>query len=391
MNYMQEAKDMYDELVAIRRHIHENPEVGFNLPNTAQFVKDKLISYGIEPQDIGENGVTALFGKPGGKTIMLRADMDALPIEEQSGEPFSSTNGYMHACGHDIHTTCLLGVAKLLKENEDQLKGQIKLIFQPAEELLIGGDAMVKAGVLENPKVDAAVGLHVLPMIPKTGIGFSTGAFMSSANNFRIKIKGIGSHGSMPFNGVDPVFVGAKIITDIPEIIARELPFDKSAVVTMGKFIGDGAINVIPAEALIEGTIRTFTNSTREYFKKRFPEMVSKIAETYRATAEVEFLSDCPPLINEGSVTDSSIEYLNQFSKETGVELFELDPVHASEDFAYYAMEVPSFFYNLCNPVYDSEELYPVHHPKAVFDEGIIPVGVASMAYIATRWLEDNQ
>lgn len=390
MDYLKRARELSDELIEIRRHLHQNPEVGFDLPNTVSFVKEELAEYGIKAEDIGDNGVTATFGKAGGKTILLRADMDALPMEEKSGEEFAATNGYMHACGHDIHTTSLLGAAKMLKENEANLKGQIKLIFQPAEELLIGAKNMVDAGILENPKVDFAAGLHVDPTLPVSSIATVQGSFMSSANNFRIKIKGVGSHGSMPYAGVDPVFIGAKIVTGVPVIIARELPFNESAVITMGKFIGDGAVNVVPDEVIIEGTARTHTDSTRQYIKDRLPELVQEIAQTYRGEAEFEFLSDCPPLGNNSTDFEREKGYLEELVAGE-YPVLETPPVMASEDFAYYSAEVPSHFWNLGCPHPDLEENHPVHHPQARFDEEMIPVGAASLAHFATSWLEDNQ
>lgn len=390
LNYLQRANEIYKDLVEIRRHIHQHPELGYELPETAKFVKEKLAEYGIEGHDFSKGGVTAVIGKKGGKTILLRADMDALPIIEKSGLDFASKiEGRCHACGHDIHPTILLGAARLLKENEDKLEGQVKFIFQPAEELLTGGGVMVDEGILENPKVDAAMGLHVWPHADRIGIGYNKGVMMSSANNFRIKIKGIGSHGSMPYLGVDPVFIGAKIVTGVPELIAREIKFDESAVVTMGKFVANGAINVIPAEAVIEGTVRTFSNETREYIKKRLPELVSDIAKTYRGEAELEFLSDCPVLINNTELAEEALGYLKEIDKDLFLQ--EIPRQSGSEDFAYYANKVPAFFFVLQNPVEDESKRRPLHHPEVLFNEEAMPLGVAALAQLATRWLEDNK
>jgi len=389
MNYIDEAKAIKDELVGYRRHLHENPEIGFDIPNTAAFVTEKLNEFGLEPKGIGENGVTAVIGKEGGKTIMLRADMDALPIVEQTGLGFASKNDFMHACGHDIHTTMLLGAAKLLKQNEDQLEGQVKFIFQPAEELLIGGKAMVDAGILENPKVDAAMGMHVWPT-GKKGISVRKGTFMASANNFKITITGKGAHGAMPSNGVDPVYIGAQIITSVPEITARELELNKNATITMGKFIGDGAVNVIPNEAAIEGTIRTFDNDSRKHVQKRFVEIVKGVAEMYRGEAEVEFLCDVPVLVNDEDFSEKAIGYLEE-AAEDQFDIFDAPQAAGSEDFAYYADEVPSMFYLVNMPNPDSDVHYNVHHPEVIFDEDMMPIGSGSIAHAATRWLEENK
>lgn len=389
MTYLDQAKEIKEELIEIRRHLHRNPEIGFDLPNTAAYVKEKLESYGIEPQDIGENGVTAVIGNPDGKTILLRADMDALPIKEKTGLDFASENDFMHACGHDIHTTMILGAAKLLKEQEDQLQGQVKFIFQPAEELLIGGKAMVDAGILENPKVDAAAGMHVWPTGEK-GLSVIKGQFMASAMNFKVKITGKGAHGAMPEKGVDPVFIGSKIVTGVPELTAREVQFDKSATITIGKFIGDGAVNVIPNEVYLEGTIRSFSNETRLYLKERFVEMVESIAKTYRGQAEVEFLSDVPVLINEENFSSQAIDYLNEVA-EGNFKIHDVEPLGGSEDFAYYADKVPSMFYLVNMPDPNSDVHHNVHHPEVIFDEDMMSVGSGSIAHVASRWLEENK
>lgn len=394
MDYIKRAQELYEEMLENRRHIHQNPEIGFELPETSKFVKNKLKDYGIEAQNIGDSyGLTAIIGSDTGKTILLRADMDALPIKEKSGLEFASDNSYSHACGHDIHTTILLAAAKMLKENEDQLKGQVKLFFQPAEELLIGGKVMLEKGILENPKVDAAAGLHVAPNVPVEGIAVvKEGPWMTFANNFRIKVIGEGSHGATPYLGVDPVYIASQIVVGVQSILTRELPFDETATLTMGKFIADGAINVIPDEVIIEGTVRGFSNDTKNYIKKRLPEIVQSIAKTYRGEAEFELLSDCPVLVNDKDFSGQAINYLEEIS-EGNFDIYEGTQVHASEDFAYVASEVPSFFFNLLNPNPDAEEgeLYPVHHPKVVFGEGMMPKGAAMLAHIATRWLEENQ
>lgn len=392
MHYLQQAQADFDEAVAHYRHLHQNPELGFDLPKTVAYVKSTLQSYGLDPQDIGNHGVTALIGdSTKGKTILLRADMDALPIKECSGLPFSATGDYSHTCGHDMHTTILLMTAKLLKQNEINLNGCVKLIFQPAEELLIGGRAMVDAGILQNPKVDAALALHVAPNAPFTGIALKSGIAMASANNFTIKIKGVSAHGAMPYHGVDTVYIGSQIVVGVPEIIARELPFDQSCVITMGGFRSNGAMNIIADETIIEGTVRTFHNDSREYVKKRLPELVASIAQSYRGTAELTFTCDCPVLTNDETLSTQMRGYMDEL-------LAGVCPVvdgmaqHASEDFAYYANEVPSVYFHLCNPKPDeNDEVYAVHHPKVRFDEKMMPIGVATMATLTEKWLADQR
>lgn len=391
MNYLELANADLDETLVHYRHLHQIPELGFELTNTVAYVKAQLEKYGITPSDIGNHGITALIGDPAkGKTLLLRADMDALPIKECSNLPFSATGDNSHTCGHDMHTTILLMAAKLLKQRESELKGCVKLVFQPAEELLVGGKTMVNAGILQNPTVDASIALHVAPNTSFSGIALKSGVVMASANNFTIKIKGVSAHGAMPFNGVDTVYIGSQIVLGVPEIIARELPFDQNAVITMGGFRSNGAVNVIADETIIEGTVRTFSNKSREYIKKRLPELVSSIAETYRGGAELKFTCDCPVLINDEKLSEQMRGYMESLL-EGICPVVEGIVQHASEDFAYYANQVPSVYFNLCNPSPDENgDVYPVHHPKVRFDENMMPIGIATLATLAEQWLSDH-
>lgn len=390
MTYLDLARANFDEMVTNRRQLHRHPELGFDLPQTVAFVKKKLTAYGLEPQDIGHSGVTALIGKPGGKTVLLRADMDGLPIKEESGLDFTSTNDKSHTCGHDMHTAMLLATAKLLKANEDKLHGQVKFIFQPAEELLIGGKAMVEAGILENPKVDAAFGLHVAPNVPAQGIAYAVGPAMSSALNFRLTIQGKGTHGAMPHLGIDPVYIGSQVVTGLTAIPARELGLDQSAAVTIGRFEGLGAMNIIPDRVVLEGTARTLSENSRAYLRERLPQLAQAIVETFRGACDFEFLADCPVLINNQELAQDSISSLETLLGDS-LPIIQIPAQLASEDFAYYAEQVPAFFFNLANPYNPSaSDLYPVHHPKVIFGEDMMPVGVAALASLATDYLANN-
>lgn len=387
MDYIKEANAMLDELIDYRRTIHRQPEIGFELPKTVAFVREKLEEFGYEPEIIEDSGVLATVGS-GDKVVLLRADMDALPIKEESGEEFSSENNNMHACGHDLHATMLLGAAKLLKKNEAQLKGTVKLLFQPAEELLIGGKVMVDAGVLENPKVDVAIGAHVLPDNER-GIYTRKGVLMASGNNFRITITGKGAHGAQPQNSIDPVNIGAHIVISAQEILARELPYDNPIVLTMGRFIADGSVNIIPNTATIEGTLRTFSNESQAFAKKRLEEIVKTTAETFRGEAEIEFLSDVPVLETNPELTESFRDYMEEISSGH-FELREAPIASGSEDFAFVTQEVPSVHFWLGVPHPDLDQPYNLHHPKVRFDENQMPYGVAAYCHFATRWLEDQ-
>lgn len=388
MNYLEEANKIYDDLVSYRRTLHENPEVGFELPKTIKFITERLTEWGIDHEVVEDSGVVALLGQ-GEKVVLLRMDMDALPIKEESGEDFASTNGNMHACGHDFHATMLLGAAKLLKENEAQLKGQVKLLFQPAEELLIGGDVMVKAGVLENPKVDVALSGHVNSQF-EPGFYVKKGVLMASANNFRIKIKGHGSHGAFPSEGVDPVNIGAHIVLRSQEIMARELPLDENVVLTMGRLHGDGSRNVIPEEVTIEGTMRSFDNDSRDFAKERLVEIVEETARTFRGEAHLEYISDVPVLITDDEVTEDFEEFIEPLAEEAGIKIYEAPKLPGSEDFAYITHQVPSAHFWFGNPHPECETRYALHHPKVRFDERPIPVGVAALAEFATKWLNKH-
>lgn len=388
MDNYKRALDIKDEIVANRRHIHANPEVGFDLPKTTKFVKEKLIEMGYEPEEIIENGLVCTVGK-GGKTFLLRADMDALPMQENSGLDFASTvDGACHACGHDSHTAMLLGAAKLLKEKEDELKGTIKLMFQPAEELLLGAEKMVEAGVLENPKVDAAMMVHVYSNADM-GISYVKGPRYASSNNFRIKVSGVGAHGAQPENGVDPIMIGANIIMAAQELISREVAYTKSAVLTMGHFEGGSAVNIIPPEALIEGTTRSYSTETQKHIKKRLPEIASNIAKAYRGSAEVEYLCDCPIQVNDIEFTETVLGYIDELS-DGRFDIYEGEPATGSEDFAFIGSKVPSCALTLGAKVTD-EPFFPLHNPKMKLNEEAFPIGAAVLVECATRWLEDNQ
>lgn len=385
MSYLDEAKEILADLVEWRRYLHENPEVGFDLPLTSKFVKDKLIEFGYEPQHLLEHGFIAEVGQ-GEKTILLRADMDGLPIVEESGLEFSSNNDYSHTCGHDIHTTIMLGVAKLMKEHEKELEGVVRFEFQPAEELLTGSDAMVEAGLLEG--VDAALAAHVQPMAP-AGIMFNEGPSLAAANNYQIKVKGVGSHGAMPHNGVDPVFIASEIISASQTLVAREIPFSESAAITTGGFNSPGSRNVIPNEVVIEGTLRTFSEKTRAYLKERLPELAEGIAQAYRGKTEFEFLSDVPVLDNDPELTQTVRQYAEDIL-DGEYEVTDFEPMQASEDFAVVSQNVPTtYFFIGTNP--EGVDAFPVHHPQVVFNEEMMAPAVAVFLKSAITWLKDNK
>lgn len=403
-NILQEAA-YQEQLVQTRRYLHSHPETGFDLKNTTEYVRKELIAMGYEPVMCGKSGIIALASKKkSGKVFLIRGDMDALPIKEESDVPFSSDNGKMHACGHDMHTTMMLGAARLLKSHEYEIEGTVKLMFQPAEEIFEGSDDMINAGVLNSPDVDAAMMIHVmagLPIPAGTVISCDGGVSAPAADYFYIDIQGKGCHGSMPNNGVDPVTIAAHIITGLSEINSRELGLSDNAVITIGTINAGNAANVIPDTAHMSGTIRTYDEETRSYIKQRVSDIASNIASAYRGSASVTYGSGCPCLLNNPDLATCSAKYLNELlgpsrtftatqlnamsgggkaSKSTG-----------SEDFAYVSQKVPSIMFALAAGTPQDGYCYPQHHPKVKFDEAILSEGSAVYAYTAMRWLEEHK
>ena len=404
-NILQEAAAYQEQLVQTRRYLHSHPETGFDLKNTTEYVRKELIAMGYEPVMCGKSGIIALAGKKkSGKVFLIRGDMDALPIKEESDVPFSSDNGKMHACGHDMHTTMMLGAARLLKSHEYEIEGTVKLMFQPAEEIFEGSDDMINAGVLNSPDVDAAMMIHVmagLPIPAGTVISCDGGVSAPAADYFYIDIQGKGCHGSMPNNGVDPITIAAHIITGLSEINSRELGLSDDAVITIGTINAGNAANVIPDTAHMSGTIRTYDEETRSYIKQRVSDIASNIASAYRGSASVTYGRGCPCLLNNPDLATCSAKYLNELlgpsrtftaaqlnamsgggkaSKSTG-----------SEDFAYVSQKVPSIMFALAAGTPQDGYCYPQHHPKVKFDEAILSEGSAVYAYTAMRWLEEHK
>lgn len=388
MNNFERAIAIKDEIIKNRRAIHINPEIGFNLPETKKLIMDRLREMGYDPVEVGKCGVSATVGK-GGKTFLLRADIDALPMKEESGLSYAAENGYMHSCGHDAHTAMLLGAAKLLKESESELNGTVKLMFQPAEELLTGAPDMIEHGVLDNPRVDAAMAIHINSTLP-LGIGITIGPKCASSNNFRIKITGKGSHGAMPEKGVDPVMIGAHIVIGAQELITREIPYSEGAALTMGHFEAGSAVNIIPNEAVIEGTMRTYSKSSQVYLKQRLTEVVKSIAETYRGHAEIEYLCDCPVMINDSSFSSEIREYIESIAADN-FDVFAAAISGGSEDFAFIGDKVPACLLSLGAQDLEADTTYPLHNPKMTIDENALPVGTAVFAECAMIWLKNNQ
>ena len=391
MNYYERALELKDETIANRRHIHKNAETGLDLPKTKAYVMEKLTEYGLEPKDCGY-GVTATLGK-GGKVLLLRADMDALPMPEESGEEFACPTGKeAHTCGHDFHAAMLLTAAKMLKEKEDTLEGTIKFMFQPAEENFEGSKNMIENGILENPPVDAALAYHVSPGKMPIGLFMynDKDTMMYSVDGFKITIHGKGSHGAYPHVGVDPINIGVHIHLALQELIARESDPTHSCVLTIGQFAGGTAANIIPETAVLQGTIRTNKPEARELLVRRMKEVAEKTAAVYNGTVDIEMISEVPPLICNPKLTDEVVGYMQELGIP-GLTPYPGISASASEDFAVIAEKVPSTFMYLSAGYLDERGQYPAHHPKAQFNEDVCPIGAACLAHCASQWLKNNK
>lgn len=391
MNYYERALELKDETIANRRHIHKNAETGLDLPKTKAYVMEKLTEYGLEPKDCGY-GVTATLGK-GGKVLLLRADMDALPMPEESGEEFACPTGKeAHTCGHDFHAVMLLTAAKMLKEKEDTLEGTIKFMFQPAEETFEGSKNMIENGILENPPVDAALAYHVSPGKMPIGLFMynDKDTMMYSVDGFKITIHGKGSHGAYPHVGVDPINIGVHIHLALQELIARESDPTHSCVLTIGQFAGGTAANIIPETVVLQGTIRTNKPEARELLVRRMKEVAEKTAAVYNGTVDIEMISEVPPLICNPKLTDEVVGYMQELGIP-GLTPYPGISASASEDFAVIAEKVPSTFMYLSAGYLDERGQYPAHHPKAQFNEDVCPIGAACLAHCASQWLKNNK
>lgn len=402
--FLQEAKEYETNIIADRRYLHTHPEIEFDTAGTLAYVKCQLASMGYEPKECGRAGIIAIAGgKKPGKVFMIRADMDALPIEEEADVAFPSENaGKMHACGHDMHTAMLLGAARLLKKHENEINGTIKLMFQSAEEIFEGSHDMIEAGLLKNPDVDAALMIHVMagmPMAAGTAVVCEAGISSPGADYFTIQVQGKGCHGSNPNLGIDPINAAAHIVTALQELHARELSLSDEAVLTIGSIHGGNASNVIPDRVEMGGTLRTYDEEIRSYLKTRMTEISQSIAAAFRTTASVSFGSGCPCLKNDADLAACTFTYTKELLGAKALSIGQLNAPEngkkapkaaGSEDFAYVSQEVPSIMIALAAGSPDLGYHYPQHHPKVKFDEAALTDGSAVYAYTAMRWLEEH-
>jgi amidohydrolase len=383
------AKEIHSDVVENRRHLHAHPELSFHEYQTSAYVAQKLDELGIKYQKMANTGLVAIIrgDKPSDGVVALRADMDALPIVEANDVPYKSKNaGVMHACGHDAHTSSLLGTARILTELKNEFGGTVKLIFQPAEEKLPGGaNLMIKEGVLENPKPDAVIGQHVMPLIETGQVGFRSGKYMASTDEIYVTVYGKGGHGAQPQQNIDPVLITSHIIIALQQIISRVADPKTPSVLSFGKVIANGATNVIPNEVYLEGTFRTMDEDWRARAHEKMKKMAEGIAEAMGGSCDFNIVRGYPFLINEEKLTAEVRAYAEDYLGKENV--LDLDIWMAAEDFAYYSQVSDACFYRLGTGNKERGITSSVHTPTFDVDEESLKLSTGLMAYIALKQL----
>lgn len=396
MNFLDLAKNIENDIINNRRNLHKIPELQLDLPKTVAYVEDRLKSMGISYKKlVNGNAIVAEIGSYNGKCIAIRADMDGLPITEETGLDFQSTHpGSMHACGHDGHTAMALGAARLLKENEENLNGLVKIFFQPGEEIPGGAKPMIDEGCMENPKVDRVIGLHqggIFGVLPQGTIAYKKGAMMASMDAFIIRVKGHGGHGAKPDSFIDPIATISEINLGLQKIISRELDPTESALISICQIHGGTTQNIIPNEVREEGTVRNLNEETRDFVEKRMGEIVENTAKAFRCEGILEYKRFYPSLINDDEFTnyvkDIAIDLLG---KEKVIEL--KNPSMGGEDFAFFLNEADGTFLSLNNlKVNEDGNVYPHHNSKFDVEESTFYIGSGILAEVAYRYLKEGK
>ncbi|MBE9217584.1 M20 family metallopeptidase [Dolichospermum flos-aquae] len=379
-NVRLEIRALQPQLVEWRRQIHQKPELGFQEKITAEFISQKLQNWGIEHQvGIAQTGIVAIIkGEKStpGKVLAIRADMDALPIQELNEVPYcSQREGIMHACGHDGHTAIALGTAYYLHQHRQDLNGTVKIIFQPAEEGPGGAKPMIAAGVLNNPDVDAIIGLHLWNNLPLGTVGVRPGALMAAVELFRCTIFGKGGHGAIPHQTVDSLVVAAQIVSALQTIVSRNInPLD-SAVVTVGEFHAGTAVNVIADTAKMGGTVRYFNPDLAGFFKERIEKIIAGICQSHGANYDLDYIHLYPPVINDADIA-ALVRSVAQEVIEIPIGVFSECQTMGGEDMSFFLQEVPGCYFFLGSANAEKKLDYPHHHPRFDFDETALPIGV---------------
>lgn len=390
---IEKSQEIKDELIRIRRDIHAHPEPGRKEFRTSALVAEKLKELGLEVRtNVAETGVVAtLRGKYPGNTILLRADMDSLPITEKNDVEYKSQNpGYMHACGHDAHTTWVIGAAMILSQFKDQMHGNVKFLFQPDEEIDGGADRMIKDGALENPHVDAAIGAHVWPTVESGKIGVKYGPMMAAPDHITIKIYGKAGHGAEPHNCIDPISVACQVYMSLQTLVSRRINPVEPAVVTIARITGGTTHNAIPEKVEMEGTVRTLTNELRERMPHLIENIIKGICEANNATYEFIYDPHYPPVINNSDMVALVEKAGKAILGEDGVVVTD-KPTMGGEDFSYFQQKVPGAFFIV--GTYNKEKglTNSLHNPKFNIDEDIIPLAAAVLAQSALTYLNEGK
>ncbi|HII66744.1 MAG TPA: amidohydrolase [Thermococcaceae archaeon] len=370
MNPLKEALKIKDQIIAWRRDFHMHPELGYEEERTSKIVEEHLKEWGYRTKRVG-TGIIADIGKEG-KTVALRADMDALPVQEENDVPYKSrVPGKMHACGHDAHTAMLLGASKIIAEHKEELPNKVRLIFQPAEEGGNGALKMIEDGALKG--VDAIFGLHVWMELPSGIVGIREGPFMAGVGRFDIEIEGKGGHGASPHETIDPVPIAAQVILAFQTIISRNLNPLESGVVSVGTIKAGEAFNVIPERVYMNGTYRFFTQETKKLIEKRIEEVLKGIVIANNASYKLKIEEVAPPTINDSSMASLT----KRVAQKLGLKVEEVPKSMGSEDFSFYLQKVPGAFIALGIRNEEKRIIYPHHHPKFNVDEEVLPLGMA--------------
>lgn len=386
-NVKELAEKYYDAYANIRRTIHQNPELGTQEYMTSKLIQDELNKLGIENKVMYGTGVVGLIkGSKPGKTVLLRADMDALPVQEMADVEYKSkVDGLMHACGHDGHVAGLLGAAMILNELKDELHGNVKLMFQPDEEKNGGAKQMIEEGVLANPKVDAAFGVHLWGTVKKGEVNYRFGPMMAAPDMFKMTIKGRGAHAAMPHLGIDPVVIACDVVSQMQAIVSRKTNPLYPVVLSTCMIHGGDTFNVIPQEVKLEGTVRTLQTQTREDVPKMIENILKGVSLANGSDYELDYIFRYPPVVNDKKMTELAIDSLTKVIGADNVKELP-EPNMGGEDFAYLGEKVPACF--LFVGIWDQDKAQPVHHhPEFGFDDDVLKISSASLAQIAIDYL----
>lgn len=386
-NFFKRATELMPNMLKDRHYLHENAECGSHLPNTTAYIIKRLKQIGLDPEEICDSGVTAtIYGEKPGKTILLRCDTDALPMSETNDLLFKSKTNAAHNCGHDIHTSMLLSAAQLLKESSKELVGNVKLMFQPAEEIFQGSQNMIKSGVLKNPSVDAAIGIHTMLDYDAPSVAFCEGNMTSSCDGFKITITGKGCHGALPHSGIDPINAGVHIYLSFQELIARETPSMETASLTLGQFSAGNSPNIIPNIATLQGTLRTYNTEVRNKLFSRIQDIIKSTELMCNVKIQYEVLSSVPSTYTDPTLLKELVSYVEDIDENMKyIPNYRVTP---SDDLAFISKEVPTVYFMLGCHVPGND--YPHHNPNVLFDENAMAYGASIYSTCAFNWLNNN-